>query len=200
MATFKRPTNHKYMGEERTDLPVGGYVIKIYDAKAKKWPSGDEYYEISFDVAEGEYKDFYKKDYNAQTGDNKWWKGVYNLTPPKDGESEWKINKFWDFFYALEDSNPGYQFSGDTSDIDKAHLAGKILGATFRREETRSKKDDSKTFWNTRLFNAKPAAMIRDGKFSVPKDKPLKGSPAASSESMDGFVNVPDGAEEELPF
>lgn len=200
MATYKRPTNHKYMGEARADLPASGYVIKIYDAKIKKWPSGDEYFEISFDIAEGEYKDFYKKDYGNQTGDNKWWRGTYTLNPPKEGDAEWKINKFWDFFYALEDSNPGYQFSGDTADINKAKLAGKLLGATFRREEKPSKKDISKTFWNTVLFNAKPAETIRDGKFSVPKDKPYAKGSSASSSEIDGFVNLPEGPDEELPF
>ena len=84
MAKYTRPTNHKYMGEGRGQLPAGGYVLKIYDIKAKTWPSGDEYFEVSFDIAEGEYKDFFKNDYTAQTGDNKWWRGTYNLNPFKD--------------------------------------------------------------------------------------------------------------------
>ena len=153
-------------------LPKGAYVIKILSAKTTTSSWGEDQIAIAFDIAEGEYKDFYKKDYGNQTGDNKWWRGTYILNPPKDGDAEWKINKFWDFFYALEDSNPGYQFSGDTVDINKAKLAGKLLGATFRKEERPSKRDSSKTFWNTVLFNAKPAETIRDGKFSVPKDKP----------------------------
>lgn len=205
MARFTRPQNHKYMGEGRGQLPAGGYVLKIYDIKTKKWPSGDEYFEVSFDIAEGEYKDYFKNDYTAQTGDNKWWRGVYNLNPFKDGDPEWKINKFWDFFYAVEDSNPGFKFSGDTSDINKANFSNKILGATFRREESKSKNSDQ-TFWNTRLFNCKPADDIRKGNFNTPKDKPISCSSGSGSDADynpatgTGFINIPEGTETELPF
>lgn len=203
MATYSRPTNHTYMGESREDLPAGGYVLKIYDAKERKYPSGDLVYEISFDVAEGPQKDFYKNDYARQTGDNKWWRGTFNLNPPKDSDEAWKVNKFWDFFYAVEDSNPGFQFSGDTNDINKAKFGNKLFGATFRREESKPNAQGRK-FWNTRLFNCKPVSAIRDNKFSIPKDKPYtdKGgtSPSAPSTDPDGFMSIPDGIQEELPF
>ena len=38
---------------------------------------------------------------------------------------------------------------------------------------------------------------IRSGKYQLPKDKMLPGSPVADS---DGFMNIPEGADEELPF
>lgn len=201
MATFTRPNNHTYTGSSAERLPAGGYVIKIYDIKPMRWPSGDDYFEVSFDIAEGDYKDFFKRDYNAQTSDNKWWRGTFPLNVIKDGDSEWAINRFWDFFYAVEDSNPGFRFSGDTSDINKKNFSKKILGATFRREETRSKKDPSKTFWNTRVFHCVPTEQIRKGTFPMPKDKPLKDSvPSTPSTDPDDFVNVPAGMDEEVPF
>lgn len=192
---FTRPENHRYSGDFREDLPAGGYVVKIMDVKEAKWPSGDPCFEISVDIAEGDYKDFYTNDYRAQTGDNKWWKGTYRLTPPKDGAPDWQNNRFWDFICAVEDSNSGFHFSGEEADLKKATFAKKIFGALFRREETRPNASGN-TYWNTKLFRCLPAEKIRNGEFRIPKDK-------ATKEGGSTFTDLPAATEDEaddLPF
>jgi hypothetical protein len=192
--TFKRPENHRYSGETRSELPAGGYVVKIMDVAVAKWPSGDPCFDISIDIAEGDYKDFYANDYRAQTSDNKWWRGTFRITPPDDNAPEWQNNRFWDFICAVEDSNPGFRFSGEETDLTKAKFAKKVLGALFRREETRPNAD-GKTFWNTKMFRCLPAEKIRNGEFRIPKDKATTSGSATFTE-----VTVEDSESDDLPF
>ena len=52
--------------------------------------------EISIDVAEGEFKDFYATDYRGQNQEDKKWRGVLRLYVPKDDGSdmdEWTKSK-----------------------------------------------------------------------------------------------------------
>ena len=62
-------------------LPKGAYVIKIKDAKEDKWPSGDTYVRIAFDIAEGEYANFYQKQFENNSNEDKKWPmdAVFNL-------------------------------------------------------------------------------------------------------------------------
>ena len=65
-----------YSDTER--LPVGGYVLKILDAveqdnSDKGW---NNQLILSFDIAEGEHKDFFAANYKAQAGEDKKWKGI----------------------------------------------------------------------------------------------------------------------------
>ena len=47
-------------------LPAGGYVIKIISAEGGQYSDGNEFLEIKFDIAEGEYRGFYQKQYENQ--------------------------------------------------------------------------------------------------------------------------------------
>ena len=47
-------------------LPAGGYVAKILNAKEEEYSWG-EVLVISFDIAEGAYKDFFSKQHNENT-------------------------------------------------------------------------------------------------------------------------------------
>lgn len=194
--SYTRPENHRYSGDARVELPAGGYVVKIMDIQAAKWPSGDTCFDVSIDVAEGDYKDFYANDYRAQSGDNKWWRGNFRLTPPDPNAPDWQNNRFWDFIYAVEDSNSGFRFSGEEEDLSKAKFGKKIFGCLFRREETKPNADGM-TFWNTKPFRCLPAEKIRNGEFRIPKDK-------ASKEGGSTFTDLPAPAAEDeaddLPF
>lgn len=55
-------------------LPVGAYVCKVLEAKEESYGWGSVLV-IHFDIAEGEYKNFYREQYEKQDK-NKKWKGV----------------------------------------------------------------------------------------------------------------------------
>ena len=84
---------------DRQQLPKGGYVCRIMNGEIKTYNGTKgtfERLEISIDVAEGEFKDFYATDYRGQNQEDKKWRGVLRLYVPKDDGSdmdEWTKSK-----------------------------------------------------------------------------------------------------------
>lgn len=175
-------------------LPKGGYVLKIMGAEVCRNSIG-QYVKISCDIVEGEYKGFYAKEYRAQQSEDKKWHCNYLLNVPNDDGTEqdgWTARRFKTVIEAMEESNPGYHF-----DWDEQKFKGKLIGGLFNYREY-EKKD--KTIGNaTNLAQLCSVEKIRSGKYTIPADKKLKGN-SATTTSSDGFMNIPDGIEDELPF
>ncbi len=175
-------------------LPKGGYVARIMGAAVMENSKG-QYVKISVDIAEGEYQGYYAHDYEGQTGEDKKWRGIYLLNVPRDDGSEqdgWTKRKFKTFTEALEDSNPGYHF-----DWDESKFKGLIIGALFNEREY--EKSDGSVGRATNLAQVTSVDNIRSGKYKLPDDKLLKRT-SGSAASPDGFMNIPDSIDEELPF
>ena len=183
----------------REILPAGGYVAKILDAKVQHFDfrNGDSVDKLilSFDILEGQHAGFFKRDYNQNTNEDKKWRGTYRVNIPKDDGTEqdgWSKNTFNGVIWALEDSNPGFHF-----DFDETQLKGKIVGVLFRNKEW---EWEDKTGWTTECCALTGAEEIRSGKFKMPKDKPLKKSGSTmSAPSGGGFAEVTDD-DGTLPF
>ena len=127
---------------------------------------------ISFDIAEGDQKDFYANQYRSQTQEDKKWKGVYRVYCPKDDgspEDARTQSNFKALMDAIEESNPGYHW-----DWNEAGLKGKIVGCLFRLEEY---DFNGYNGWSARPVYCIPAAKVRGGDFKLPNDKPLKNRP-----------------------
>ena len=168
-------------------LPLGAYVMRVMKAEFVTG-TGYEALDISLDVAEGEYKDYYANDYRAQTGDNKRWRGVLRLFLPKcDGseKDEWTKSRLKGAIAAIEASNNGYKWAWDEST-----LKGKTVGCLYRNEEW---SYNGKTGWNARPFRLTESAKVREGNFKLPKDKPLPGA----KKSVDVIA---DDLPDDLPF
>lgn len=180
-------------------LPAGGYVVKIMDAREQETKNGTSLL-ISFDIVEGQYKDFFKTDYRAQQREDKFWHGVYWLNIPKDDGSErdqWDKRRFNNAMWAVEASNPSYHW-----DWNESGLKGKLVGVLFRKEEWKS-RDGSSTGWDTKCCSLTDMESIRQNRFTIPKDKPLKERPAVSapvSASSAGFEEVAIESDDDLPF
>ena len=183
----------------RAQLPVGAYICRILKAEEKVYNSSKgEWHklEISFDISEGEHKDFYANDYKAQTGEDKKWKGVMRMNIPTDDGSEadgWAKRSFKTNILAIEDSNSGYHW-----DWNEAQLKGKTVGIVFRSEEW---EYNGKRGWRTAPFKMVPAADVKSGNIKIPDPKPLNNktsqTSAASAADLSDFVEV---ASSELPF
>ena len=91
-------------------LLAGAYVVRIIRAEDR-----DNALCILFDIAEGEYKDFYRHQYDRNSNEDKKWPvdGVFYLEIPGDGRAEYVITNYDTFFADLEDSNNGFVFAGD---------------------------------------------------------------------------------------
>ena len=184
---------------DRQQLPKGGYVCRIMNSEIKTYDGTKgtfERLEISIDVAEGEFKDFYAADYRGQNQEDKKWRGVLRLYVPKDDGSdmdEWTKSKLKAATNAVEDSNQGYHW-----DWNEAGLKGKLVGCLIRNEEW---EYNGRTGWNTKPFKFVPVSDIKNGKFEIPKDKPLnkKTSDSDDSETVSTNAGI-DSYMEDLPF
>ena len=186
----------KYKGYEskkiagpREVLPAGGYVCEIKDAKVERFDWGDKLI-ISYDVAEGEHKDFFRKDWaNNQNPDRKW-RGTLRLSiPTGDGSQSdtWSVRSFNNFAASLEESNSGYHF-----DWDEAKLKGKAIGILVRDREY---EIEGRRGWTTEACSVTDVQSIRDGKFRMPKAKPLKDAPQTPASAFSAAEDEGD-----LPF
>ena len=153
---------------------------------------------IAFDINEGEYKDYYKAQFDRNSNEDKKWPndGTFRLTIPYQGCADYIVTNWDSFFADLEDSNGGFAFSGD----EKA-LKGKILGGKFHIEES---EWNGKIYSHTRMRWTCTADAVRQGKAGrLPNDKLIERKPATSGASVNdyvsgGFATVADI--DEIPF
>ena len=177
--------------QDREELPVGAYIMKIMGAEVKENKVG-QYVQISMDVAEGQYKDFFANDYRSQDRDKKVWHCNYLLNVPKDDGSEkdgWTKRRFKTFTEALEASNNGYHF-----DWDEKKFKGLSIGGLFNRREW---SFDNRTGMSTNFAQVCSVEKVRSGKYKIPKDQYLKGHEEKSDADDSGFAVVHD---DDLPF
>lgn len=178
-------------------LPKGAYVVKIINIKTEANKNNDgQHLRIAFDIAEGEYKDFYMKQYQNNTNEDKKWPNDANftITIPDDNSPEWMSQKFFTFLANVEDSNKGYVFNGD-----ETKLKGKLFGGLFRNEQSAY---NGNIYDHTRLWWTRPADDVRNNKYgSLPKDKLVSAKPATPENASNEFIQIPDevGADE-IPF
>lgn len=176
-------------------LPKGAYVLKILNVKDEENKSGNgRHFSIAFDIAEGEYADFYKRQYDADQREDKKWPvdAMYYLGVPDDNSMAF-VKDNWDTFFAdLEDSNGGVGY-----EIDPNTMRGKLIGGKFRIEQN---EYNGTVYNHTRLRWTCVAQDVRDGKAGrMPEDK-LVDAPQGRPSAPNDFVSVPDNIDEEVPF
>ena len=155
------------------NLPAGNYVCVIKKAIAGKSSTGAEQLILSFDIAEGEYKDFYTKQYNQrkEAGYDAKWGGVYRQNI--GGKS---VSFFKGMICAIEKSNQGY-----TWNWDERTLTGKRFVGQFGREEFIG--NDNEPHWNTKCKSIRSIDALPT--LEVLKDKPLMNTRALGTDFMD---------------
>ena len=152
----------------REILPAGGYVCKILKAEVQTFEWGNKLV-LSFDISEGEQRDFFKTDYNSQPDDRKKWRGVWRINLPSgDGSQQdtWKQNAINNLAACMQDSNPGYVW-----DWDETKLKGKALGILFREFEWEM---EDRNGVSTEAYSCTDIDSVRAGKFKISKRRELK--------------------------
>ena len=118
-------------GEYET-LPAGGYKCLIKKVACEKTKEGKEYLKIAFDIAEGEYKDFYQRKFDNDTRAEKKWSGIWAVFI-KGYEPETTNPKFVGLITSVETSNNFlFDWGRDGNEQD---LVGKKIGIVFREED-----------------------------------------------------------------
>lgn len=180
-------------------LPKDAYVIIIKNAKEEPNRSGNgSHLTIAFDIAEGTYKDFYSKQFAANTNEDKKWPrdAVHYVSVPDDNSAQYMWDNWNTFFADLEDSNNGFVFGGNP-----AELKGKLIGGKFHIEQS---EYNGQVYDHTRLRWTCVAGDVRNGTAGkLPNDKLISASASGNSTPLSGSgpeFMVPEDIDEEIPF
>lgn len=178
-------------------LPEGAYVANIMNVKYVPGENGNsDRIDIQFDIAEGEYKGFFKKQYEENTQEDKKWKGKTSIYVPKDDGSEkdeWTKNSFAKWTNALEDSNTNYKW-----DWDENKWKGLSIGLMFALT---GNVIEGKEVTYTEVRYPMSVENAKKPDVKIPAIKKRNGYTGNAPVPTDNsFVTVPDSVAEEIPF
>lgn len=190
-------TTQSYSASEK--LPVGGYVLKVINVRYEEGQNDNsDRIVLMFDVEEGDYKGFFKKQYDSQTSEDKKWKGTVAIYVPKDDGTEkdgWTKKSFKTIMENFELSNTGYKWNWDENSL-KEKLIGGLFADTYTVIDGKEIKYVSLAPKNIRNVD-----YIRKGDYAMPD--PIKKNGArgiVNAPDSNKFINIPDGTAEEIPF
>lgn len=122
--------------EDFKALPIGAYECVIVGAGIhKNEQSGKKSFKVAIDIASGEFKDYFKKRFDANTNMDKKWDNNAVRYLAFEGDN---VSYFKGFITCVENSNPGYKW-----DWDETKLKGKKICGVFQYEEY-EKQDTTK--------------------------------------------------------
>lgn len=173
---------------EFDSIPAGPQVckiLKVQDIEDK------EYLKIAFDIKDGDYKDFFKQQFDRDTRDDKKWpqSGILYKSYKKSAE-----RFFAAFITAIEKSNDGFHWNWD-----EQSLVGKTFVANFREEEYVS---DGELKSSMKCHEPRSTQALRDGKIKVLEPKRLTEKELADAGLYEeaAKVNVILQDDDDLPF
>ena len=202
---IKKPAGYDeaaaYTGEFQ-QLPKGKYTCVIKQVATQTSKNGNEQFVILYDIADGEQTDFYKKLFEgdkAQNPSSAKWRGVFKQNMEGKG-----LSWFKGIITSIERSN-NFTFQWDKDDNEK-QMIGKKFGGIFRRRQYEAANGNRP--FVTELFQIRSIAGLAEAEIpedellpDAPAERPTPEQAATPSAVGDGFMNIPDGAEDEgIPF
>lgn len=176
------------LGGESQRLPAGGYVCRVNSATETISKTQKRMLEIRFDIAEGDYKDYYMNKYkNSKPRSDSEpikWKGTYYIVL----EGENADGRLKGFITVLEESNPSFKW-----DWDETKLRGLLFGGVFGEEEFEA---NTGVIPVTKLSFVRNVETIRKGDYKIPAIKLLEKANAPFS----GTTNNSGVTDDDLPF
>lgn len=195
-----KPANYEntQAGGEFIPIELGGHIIEIKEVTEMESRNGKNMIKISFDFAKGDRQfEYFTKLFKDDIRPDKKWPSngtTYILTEDQGGNCS---RSFKTFTTSVEKSNPG--FSIDWGDKFEGCFKGKLVGGVFGIvHDYYNGKNISKR--QLRWFRSIDGVETAD----IPNEietKEYKQANAPQSElGGDGFMNIPEGLDEELPF
>lgn len=141
-------------GTLRRNPPAGAYICSIWTVEDVP---DKEYLRISFDIAEGDYKNF---------GMNMMERYGFNPLRMVKSYKQKSLGFFKRFISAVTASNPGFKWADDEN-----ALIGKKIGVVLGEEEYRKRTGEIAV----RLYAERelPVAKVKAGDFTIPDLKKL---------------------------
>ena len=174
---------------EFTPINLGGHKLVIMKVEEITASNGNQYIKVSFDTAKDDVQpNYYSNAYKNNTMDNKKWSGVTTVFPTdRDGKTS---KSFKTFCTAVEHSNSGFKMVWGDQFCNA--LKGKAVGGVFGEEEYVGNDGTIKTARKLFWFRGIDKVMNAE----IPAKRTVEPQPA----SNDGFMNIPDSIDNELPF
>lgn len=160
-----------------------GYVCKIVNVEDVPMDANTgkgNYLRIEYDIADGEFAGYYKKQYDNWGGN--WMASFIRSYKEK------AIGMFKHFTNCVEDSNPNYSW-----DWNESGLIGKYIGLVLGEEEYINSSGEKKT--KLAVKDIKTVADIKASNFKVPV---LKKADCVREQPVQQFTEIV--TDEELPF
>lgn len=170
---------------EFDQLKPGGYIGVLYKAEDE---SDKEYLKVFFDIADGEFAEYYKNLYSQFN----FWGGVFFRSYKEKALSMFKV-----FIKSVEESNPGYVWNWDEST-----LKGKKIGLILQEEEFVPTGGAHAGELRTRLIVQKVVNVetIKSGKYKVPELKKLDKYTAPTVQTQPTAHQPVNISNDDLPF
>ena len=190
MMNFDKPAGYDEVqaGGDFTPIELGGHKLVIKKLEEVTASNGNKYLKVSFDTApDDKQPNYYAEQYKNDTRDTKKWGGVATLFPT---DQQGKTSKtFKQFCTSIERSNNSKIQWGAGFE---ASIVGKVIGGVFGEEEYYNQNGEVKTA--RKLFWWRSVDSIGD--VNIPEKRTVD----RPSDDGNGFMQIPDGIEDELPF
>ena len=200
---MQKPNDWNTAPRERfRSLQAGGYVCVIKGVEERTTKEGKPMIAVAVDIAEGEFEGYVKKAFERALKRNqnaKWPNSgmCYCLTKNEDGSTN---PNFKNFVESVKESNPGFEpMWGDNF---ATQFKNRKIGVVYCREQYEG--NDGNPRWSAKpdFGHFKSISDIKEGKYTVPEDKPLKAKPKVNTVASDN--DIPEGFEiideNEIPF
>lgn len=195
---MNKPNNYDETLVSGDFIPVelGGHKLVIKQVNEKQSSTGKDMIVVLFDFAPGDKQAgyFMEQFKNNMRPDKKWPNQAtqYILIEDNDGNCS---RSFKTFITCVEHSNPGFtvQWGDKFCEILKNKLVGGVFGIV-EEEYNGEVKRKRKLRWFCSIEKAADA--------EIPEEKllPKKNNDQPTNDLGNGFMNIPDGSIDELPF
>ena len=200
---MKKPNNYEntQASGDFTPVELGGHYLTIKDVAEMKSKSGKDMIRVSFDFTAndkqpGYFMESFKNDIRP---DKKWPNQAtqYILTEDENGNCS---KSFKTFITCVEHSNSG--FVTQWGDNFGAQFKNKVVGGVFgpQKDYYENKEREKRVLrWFVSVDKVKDVQVPDIQETQAYKNYKNGYHPSATS-AGDGFMNIPDGIDEELPF
>ena len=188
MMNFNKPQGYDEVQAvgEFTPIELGGHKLIIKALEECKAINGNTYLKVSFDTASDDKQpNYYADAWKNDTRDQKKWGGVAMVFPT---DMNGKTSKtFKQFCTSIERSNNSQIQWGAGFE---ASIVGKVIGGVFGEEEYFAQTGEVKVA--RKLFWWRSVDSIAD--VTIPNKREVE------KVDSNGFMEIPEGIEDELPF
>ena len=200
---MKKPNNYDNTQAQGDFAPVelGGHRLVIKEVCEMTSKSGKPMIKVSFDFAKNDKQaGYFEKMFKDDIRPDKRWPNQatqYILTEDSEGNCS---RSFKTFITCVEHSNKG--FETQWGDNFEAQFKNKLIGGVFgpQMDYYDGREIEKRVLrWFTSIDKAADAAIPEMSETRAYKEH-ISGQRQASAPGNDGFMNIPDGIDEELPF